>query len=162
MNNEKSEVKVKPEAPFIVREGPLSIEIRTESDGYGGSRYYFNHPIQKDSNGTRRRKTYSQSLEIIKKRASDVLQYLMWNQRTKAEVAELYSVMPADWKNLLPTLNKDQLRLVALISSDIRPDEIKSLVPNSINYTNGLPTSVHIAPQTAMSKGTSSGDKRQA
>lgn len=164
MNNEKSVVGFKPQTPFIVKQGNLSIKIGTESHVHGGGRYIFYHPTRKNGNGTRRRKTYSKSLEIIKKRASDVLRNLMWNQQIKAEVAEFYSMMPADWKSLLPALNKDQLRLVALLSSDIRADEIKSLVPNSINYTNGLPASVKVVPQNAMSKGNgrSSGEKRQA
>lgn len=74
MNNENSEAKAKE--PIIVKEGKLSLEINTESDGRGGIRYYFNDPTKMNSKGTRARKVHSPSLDIIKKRATEVLKEL--------------------------------------------------------------------------------------
>jgi hypothetical protein len=91
MKNKKSVVRIESKEPIIVRVGSLSREIRTESDGYGGSRYYFCHATKMNRKGTQVHKVHSQSVEIIKQRARDVLQDLMHQQPLTRKGFELFA-----------------------------------------------------------------------
>jgi hypothetical protein len=65
-----------------------------------------------------------------------------WKMHKNGRVLKIHSQSAEDWEILLPALNRDELRLVALLISDIRPTEFKRLKPHHIHPATGMPESV--------------------
>jgi len=79
-------------------------------------------------------------------------------ERPRADAVELDALPAEDWTLLLPALNKEQLRLVAMILADIRLDEIGRLSPKHIVCENGIPVRINLpAPYAKGRKGDKKG-----